>query len=140
MVAPSTGAPYSSNVSRTRSAITNRIVVESKHHRALESLRAGDQDAEASLERVSGNPGFVWATRVPAARDHGSLDALTTTAWDAFDVEDRDRHMAYCTERSSPQQTATATGGRPSAVLELLVFRNWFALNPSRSLLRSWQL
>ena len=75
-----------------------RIVVESKYHRPLESLWAGDEDAEAALERIRGDPRFVRATRLPAAADHGPLDAITTTTGNAFDVEDRDRHTAYCSE------------------------------------------
>ena len=42
-----------------------RIVVESKHHRPLESLRAGDQDPEATPEGIGGDPRFVRATRMP---------------------------------------------------------------------------
>jgi hypothetical protein len=64
------------------------IVRESKHHGTLESLRACDQDAEATLEWVGRNPRFMRAKRVPAASYHCSLDAFTTITGDAFDVED----------------------------------------------------
>jgi hypothetical protein len=65
-----------------------RIVGESKHHGTLESLRACDQDAEATLEWVDRNPRFMRARRVSAASDHGRLDAFTTATGYPFDVED----------------------------------------------------
>jgi len=74
-----------------------RVVVESKHHDALESLWACDEDAEATLERVGGNPRFVRAAGIPAARDDGRFNALPTITGNAFDVEDRERHTANCT-------------------------------------------
>src|ERR1017187_5464963 len=48
--------------------------------------------AETAIERIGGNPRFMRATRVPAASDHGRLDALTASAGNAFDVEDCERH------------------------------------------------
>jgi hypothetical protein len=36
---------------------------------------------------------------VPAASDHGRLNALTAGAGNALDVEDRERHTGYCSGR-----------------------------------------
>ena len=74
------------------------IVVESKYHRPLESLWARDEDTEAAPEGVGSDPRLVRAARMPAAGDHGRLDALTPIAGNALDVEDRDRHTTYCSE------------------------------------------
>ena len=84
-----------SKVSRTRSAITAGIVIERKHHRALESLRTRDQNAEAALERIGIDPRFMRAAGLPPARDDGGLDAFTTIAGNAFDVEDGYRHRPF---------------------------------------------
>jgi hypothetical protein len=65
----------------------------------LESVWAGDEDAEAPLERVRGDPRFVRAAGLLAAADYCRLNALTTITRDAFDVEDRERHTAYFSER-----------------------------------------
>jgi hypothetical protein len=48
----------------------------------------------SSIERVGGDPCFVRAARVSATSDDGRLNALSAVAWDAFDVEDRERHTA----------------------------------------------
>ena len=64
------------------------IVGEGKHRGSLESLRACDQDAEATLEWVGRNPRFMRARRVPAASYHCRLDAFTTATGHPLDVED----------------------------------------------------
>ena len=87
---------YSSIVSRTLSTIHGRIVVARKRRRALESGRSRYADAKPSLERVSGNPRFVRPHGVPAASDHGRLNALTASGGKAIDVEDRERHLGHC--------------------------------------------
>ena len=46
------------------------------------------------MEGIGGDPRFARRADVLAARDDGCLDALATVAGDAFDVEDRERHMA----------------------------------------------
>ena len=49
-------------------------------------MRTRDEDAEAALEWIGGNPRLVRTGRVPAASDHGCLNALTAGAGDALDV------------------------------------------------------
>jgi hypothetical protein len=61
---------------------------------ALKSIRTHDEYAEPAIERVGGDPRLVRATRAPASRNHGGLDARPAVARDAFDVEDRERHTA----------------------------------------------
>src|SRR5258708_21335340 len=61
-----------------------------RHLPALKALRACNQHAEATLERIG--------THVPAISDHGSLDALAAVAGDALDVEDSERHCDNCTD------------------------------------------
>src|SRR5258708_29101756 len=75
-----------------------RIVVDSEDHGPLESLWARDEDTEATLERIGGDPRFMRAARMPTTRDHGRLNPLTTITRDAFDAEDRERHTAYCSQ------------------------------------------
>jgi hypothetical protein len=67
----------------------SRIVVDGERRGALKSMRSRYEDAKPALERVSGNPRFVRASRVPAASDHGRLNALTAGARNALDVEHR---------------------------------------------------
>jgi hypothetical protein len=55
---------------------------------------ARDEDAESAIERVSGDPRFMWASGVSAASDHGSFDALASITGNTFDIEDRERHHA----------------------------------------------
>jgi hypothetical protein len=55
-----------------------------------------DEDTKPAIERVSGDPRFMRATRVPAASDHGGLNALTASAGNTLDVEDSERHTGYC--------------------------------------------
>ena len=62
---------------------------------------ASDEDAETAIERVSGYPRFMRTSRVTAAGDHGRLNALSSVTGNAFDVEDRERHRAYCSEPTS---------------------------------------
>src|ERR1019366_1268487 len=57
-----------------------------------------DEYAETASEWV-GYPPFMRPRRVPAASDHGRLNALTSSAWNALDVEDRERHTGYCSGR-----------------------------------------
>ena len=71
-----------------------RIVVDGERHGALESMRTRDKHPEPAIERVGSDPGFVRASRVPAASNHGGFDALTAVTWDAFDVENRERHTS----------------------------------------------
>ena len=57
-------------------------------------MRARNEEAESAIERVGGDPRFMGATRVPAARDHGGLDALAAVTGNALDVEDREWYKA----------------------------------------------
>jgi hypothetical protein len=56
--------------------------------------------AESAIERVGGDPCFMWASCVPAARDHGCLDALALVDVDASEREHSERHTGYCSGRS----------------------------------------
>ena len=69
-----------------------RIVADRERHSALESMRSCDEDAEPTIERVGGYPRFMRTRRVPAAGDHGRLNAFTAGAGNPLDVEDRERH------------------------------------------------
>lgn len=71
-----------------------RIVVNCERHDALKSMRARHEDAEPAAEGGWADPRFMRATRVSAACEHGRLDALAAVTWDAFHVEDRERHTA----------------------------------------------
>ena len=55
-----------------------RIVADSERHSALESMRTRDEDAEPTIEQIGGDPRFVRSLSVPAAVDHGGLNALAT--------------------------------------------------------------
>src|ERR1039457_1821880 len=67
----------------------SRIVVDGERRRALKSMRSRYEDAKPALERISGNPRFVRPHGVPAASDHGRLNAFTAGAGNTLDVEDR---------------------------------------------------
>ena len=71
-----------------------RIVVDGERYCALESVPAGNEYAEPALERVGGDPPFVWRAGVLAAGDYRRLDTLAAVAWDSSDVEDGERHTA----------------------------------------------
>jgi hypothetical protein len=60
----------------------------------LESVPAGNEYAEPALERVGGDPPFVWRAGMLAAGDYRRLDTLAAAAWDSSDVEDGERHTA----------------------------------------------
>jgi hypothetical protein len=47
-----------------------------------------------SLERVGGDPPFVWCAGVLAAGDYRRLDTFAAVAWDSSDVENGERHTA----------------------------------------------
>jgi hypothetical protein len=73
-----------------------RNIVDGERYGALESMQPRDNQAKPAIERVSGYPRFVQPHCVPAANDHGRLNALTAAAGNALDVETRQRHTEYC--------------------------------------------
>jgi len=72
----------------------SRIVVDGEGYGALESVPAGNEYAEPALERIGGDPPFVWRAGMLAAGDYRRLNTLATVAWDPSDVEDGERHTA----------------------------------------------
>ncbi len=54
------------------------ILVQFEHHRALESLRPGNQDSNAASEWVRRYPGFVRRRNVLAASFNRRFDALAS--------------------------------------------------------------
>jgi hypothetical protein len=62
------------------------IVVNGERYCVLESVPAGNEYAEPALERVGGDPPFVWRAGLLAARDYRRLDTLAAVAWDSSDV------------------------------------------------------
>lgn len=54
-------------------------------------MRPRDMHAESAVERVGGDPSLMRAIRMPAARNHGGLNALAMVAGNAVDVETRVR-------------------------------------------------
>jgi hypothetical protein len=57
-------------------------------------VRTRDEQTEPALERVGGDPRFIVPFDVLATRDDGRLDAFSAMSWDAFDIENGDRHTA----------------------------------------------
>jgi hypothetical protein len=54
----------------------SRIVVDAERYGALESVPAGNEYAEPALERIGGDPPFVWRAGMLAAGDYRCLDSL----------------------------------------------------------------
>lgn len=54
-------------------------------------MRPRDMHAESAVERVDGDPSLMRAIRMPAARNHGGLNALAMVAGNAVNVETRVR-------------------------------------------------
>jgi hypothetical protein len=93
-IGPRIKSDYSSIVCRTRCAITAGSSSPANVTVTLESVRSRDEHAESTIERVGGDPCFMWSTRVPATSDNRRLDSLAAITGNTFDVEDRDRHTA----------------------------------------------
>jgi hypothetical protein len=58
-------------------------------------MRPRDEHAESALERIGGDPCFMWARRVPAARDHGGFDALAAGTGNTLDVDKSSEHANH---------------------------------------------
>jgi hypothetical protein len=90
---------YSSNVSRTRPAITAgsssiaNVTVRSNPCEPVMRTRNPPLNGSAAIHC------FVRTVGVPATRDDGRLDALAASAGNALDVEYRERHTEYCSEQ-----------------------------------------
>ena len=59
-------------------------------------MRTRDEHAEPAIERIGGDPRFMRACGVSAARDHGRLDPLAAVTGDTSEREQRERHTGYC--------------------------------------------
>jgi hypothetical protein len=57
-----------------------RIVVDGERYGALESVPTGNEYAEPALERIGGDPPFVWRAGMLAAGDYRRLDTLAAVA------------------------------------------------------------
>ena len=56
------------------------MVVYRKRNRSFKAVRSRHEHAKPAFERVGGDPGFVRAFSVLAARDNGRFDAVATVA------------------------------------------------------------